>query len=212
MWQHVDSKYCFHTRIDSFFQFAICSLRDPTCNHTGLLSSRPNYTPCLLVALCIAGQCHDDENNKNRMSCWCSEEVKSMNQLTNCLLFVPVTELRVVFSLFMNRSKVGMEINLDRPLKVIQVQLSCSASGWGCHVFQAKPKRRRHLSNRSSCESTLGKFTTWLEVKREKPKSDHLVDFKLETKQRQKKPNSPGLCWAITTPHLLGNASGKSFI
>lgn len=45
-----------------------------------------------------------------------------------------------MFSLFMNRSKVGMEKNLDRPLKVIQVQLSCSASG--CHVFQAKPNQR----------------------------------------------------------------------
>lgn len=38
-----------------------------------------------------------------------------MKKLSNCLLFVPVAGLHVVFSLFMNHSRFEMEINNRSP-------------------------------------------------------------------------------------------------
>lgn len=135
-----------------WFYFSICmSSLGLNLIHSSLLSNRPKYTPCFPPALCIMGQCHDNQSNNSKMTCWwtrCRAEVlkKQKKQKTwftwreltvciSCLLFVPVAELCVVFSLFANHAKDGMETNQIPLWRRSRFGGFVLPSGRGCNIF-----------------------------------------------------------------------------
>lgn len=129
-----------------WFYFSICMFSlGLNLIHSSLLSNRPKYTPCFPPALCIMGQCHDNQSNNSKMTCWwtrCRAEVLKKQKKTKNMIHMErvdcVYQLFAICSsrwvvcrvLTVRESRQGWNGNKpDPPMKAVEVRGFCSAFG-----------------------------------------------------------------------------------